>query len=96
MTKYSRLQQVQEAIHAGQESCEGAVRYYLSRIEATKHLNAYVEVYTEEALERAQYLWNRINLVNLRQNILPTRPRADLILRKGANHLVEKVMLRKL
>ena len=56
MTKYSRLQQVQEAIHAGQESCEGAVRYYLSRIEATKHLNAYVEVYTEEALERARRL----------------------------------------
>lgn len=49
-----------------------------------------------EALERARYLWNRINLVNLRQNILPTRPRADLILRKGATHLVEQVALRKL
>jgi type I pantothenate kinase len=32
----------------------------------------------------------------LRENILPTRPRADLILRKGANHLVEVVALRKL
>ncbi|MCG6859478.1 MAG: type I pantothenate kinase [Salaquimonas sp.] len=56
----------------------------------------YSQITEEEALERAQYLWNRINLVNLRQNILPTRPRADLILRKGADHLVEQVALRKL
>jgi len=56
----------------------------------------YSAISDEEALERAQYLWNRINLVNLKQNILPTRPRADLILRKGADHLVEQVALRKL
>ena len=36
------------------------------------------------------------NLKNLKENILPTRPRADLILKKGANHLVEEVALRKL
>lgn len=56
----------------------------------------YSAISDAEALERARYLWNRINLVNLRQNILPTRPRADLILRKGATHLVEQVALRKL
>ncbi len=56
----------------------------------------YSTISDEEALERAQYLWNRINLVNLKQNILPTRPRADLILKKGADHLVEQVALRKL
>ncbi len=56
----------------------------------------YSEVSKEEALEIAQKLWGDINLVNLRQNILPTRPRADLLLRKGANHLVEQVALRKL
>lgn len=44
----------------------------------------------------AEGLWTNINLKNLRENILPTRPRADLILRKGANHLVEEVALRKL
>ncbi|TIT46910.1 MAG: type I pantothenate kinase, partial [Mesorhizobium sp.] len=37
-----------------------------------------------------------INLKNLRENILPTRARADLILCKGADHLVEEVALRKL
>lgn len=44
----------------------------------------------------ANEIWENINLKNLRENILPTRPRADLILRKGADHLVEEVALRKL
>jgi type I pantothenate kinase len=44
----------------------------------------------------AEGLWHNINLKNLRENILPTRPRADLILKKGADHLVEEVALRKL
>ncbi|MCB9265180.1 MAG: Asp-tRNA(Asn)/Glu-tRNA(Gln) amidotransferase subunit GatA [Lewinellaceae bacterium] len=56
MAKYTTLQQVQEAIRAGGESCEGLVRYYLSRIEASRNLNAYIEVYAEEALERARQL----------------------------------------
>lgn len=41
-------------------------------------------------------IWRRINLVNLRENILPTRPRANLILVKGASHRIESVALRKL
>lgn len=49
-----------------------------------------------EALSEANRLWAEINLVNLHDNILPTRPRADLILKKGRDHLVEKVALRKL
>lgn len=56
MPKYTTLQQVQAAIRAGNESCEGVVQYYLSQIETTKHLNAYVEVYAGEALERARRL----------------------------------------
>lgn len=44
----------------------------------------------------AQGLWDNINLINLHQNILPTRPRADLVLRKGPDHLIEHVALRKL
>ena len=39
--------------------------------------------------------WDNINLVNLRENILPTRSRADLILKKAGNHTVEEVMLRR-
>ena len=49
-----------------------------------------------EAREEALSLWNRINLVNLQENILPTRLRAGLILTKGASHRIEEVALRKL
>jgi type I pantothenate kinase len=44
----------------------------------------------------ARDIWERINGRNLRQNVLPTRSRANLILRKGPDHAVEHVHLRKL
>jgi type I pantothenate kinase len=56
----------------------------------------YSQLSEADALAIAEGLWANINLKNLRENILPTRPRADLILRKGADHLVEEVALRKL
>ncbi|MGV1759008.1 type I pantothenate kinase [Rhizobium sp. P44RR-XXIV] len=56
----------------------------------------YASISEDEALAIAEGLWKNINLKNLRQNILPTRPRADLILQKGKNHLIEQVALRKL
>ena len=49
-----------------------------------------------EAIETATSIWRRINLVNLRENILPTRQRAHLILTKVESHLVEEVALRRL
>jgi type I pantothenate kinase len=60
------------------------------------YFNRYARVSAEEALGIAEDLWANINLKNLKQNILPTRPRADLILQKGNNHFIEKVALRKL
>ena len=48
-----------------------------------------------EAVEVARRIWRDINEVNLVENILPTRERADLILEKGADHRVEEVWLRK-
>ncbi|WP_353643950.1 type I pantothenate kinase [Mesorhizobium sp. WSM2239] len=56
----------------------------------------YSQLSEDAARAIAEGLWANINLKNLRENILPTRPRADLILRKGADHLVEEVALRKL
>ncbi len=58
--------------------------------------NRYASISEDAALSIAEGLWQNINLKNLRQNILPTRPRADLILSKGKNHLIETVALRKL
>ncbi len=60
------------------------------------YFHRYATISEQEALDIAEDLWTNINLKNLRENILPTRPRADLILQKGENHLVEKVALRKL
>ncbi|WP_199194730.1 type I pantothenate kinase [Phyllobacterium phragmitis] len=56
----------------------------------------YSQLSEEAAFSIAEGLWNNINLKNLKENILPTRPRADLILRKGNDHLVEEVALRKI
>ena len=49
-----------------------------------------------EARETATRIWETINLVNLRENVLPTRQRANLILRKGSDHLIKSVALRRL
>lgn len=53
------------------------------------------EMPAAEADSFALKAWDNINLVNLRENILPTRSRADLILKKAGNHTVEEVMLRR-
>lgn len=48
-----------------------------------------------EARARASEIWKAINEPNLVQNILPTRPRASLVLRKNSHHAVSSVLLRK-
>jgi type I pantothenate kinase len=60
------------------------------------YFHRYSQVSDEEAQKIALSIWSRINLTNLRENILPTRQRASLILRKGADHKIESVALRKL
>lgn len=42
----------------------------------------------------AEHVWDAINGVNLRENIVPMRSRADLILEKGSDHRVRRVSLR--
>jgi len=56
---------------------------------------ALAEMPAEQAEAFALKAWDNINLVNLRENILPTRGRATLVLKKAANHTVEEVMLRR-
>lgn len=55
----------------------------------------YAELSEQEAITTASQIWENINGLNLRENILPTRERANLILTKGADHAVELVKLRK-
>lgn len=60
------------------------------------YFHRYATMAREEATARALKLWEDINYPNLIENILPTRPRARLILTKGQDHRVELVSLRKL
>src|SRR5579883_1487964 len=60
------------------------------------YFHRYALLSDEEATATAIAIWERTNLANLEDNILPTRPRATLILKKGADHVVETVSLRRL
>jgi len=60
------------------------------------YFHQYAHLSPEAARERALAIWRTINLKNLEENILPTRQRARLILRKEADHHVASVALRKL
>jgi type I pantothenate kinase len=58
--------------------------------------HSYAAMPEDEAMGIARDVWERINLANLRENIAPTRERARLVLEKGASHVVERVLLRRL
>jgi type I pantothenate kinase len=60
------------------------------------YFRRYGELSRDEAITKAESLWDTINGPNLRENILPTRSRATLVLRKGPDHTVRWVRLRKL
>ena len=80
-------------------------RWYVNRFLRLRHtafrdplsyFRRYAELPEAEAIATADGLWNRINLPNLRDNIVPTRQRASLILKKGPSHRIETVALRRL
>jgi type I pantothenate kinase len=60
------------------------------------YFHRYATLSDAQAIETASSIWRRINLVNLHENVLPTRQRADLILRKAESHAIEQVALRRL
>ncbi|ANS86672.1 type I pantothenate kinase [Vibrio scophthalmi] len=59
------------------------------------YFSHYTQLSEQQAIDKAKDIWRTINGVNLQENILPTKGRAQLVLKKGANHLVEEVWLRK-
>lgn len=79
-------------------------RWYIERFLTLKetaftqpdaYFRRYADLSEQEAVEEAKDIWGRINEVNLRENILPTRERASLILEKGSDHSVRRVRLRR-
>jgi type I pantothenate kinase len=75
-------------------------RFLALRVTAFADPKSYFHRYSTlsdaDAVATATSIWNRINLVNLYESILPTRQRADLILTKRENHMVGEVALRRL
>ena len=80
-------------------------RWYVERFRALRstafadprsYFHRYAGLTDDEADVTAGRIWDTINGPNLTENILPTRSRADLILSKGPNHLVDHVLLRRL
>ncbi|MBM3438648.1 MAG: Asp-tRNA(Asn)/Glu-tRNA(Gln) amidotransferase subunit GatA [Bacteroidetes bacterium] len=54
MKHYSRISSIREDLNAGHISCVSMVEYYLKNIESQQHLNAFLEVWGDEAIERAK------------------------------------------
>ena len=79
-------------------------RWYLDRFLTLKrtaftgkdsYFRRFADIPDDVALAGADEIWESVNLVNLRENIEPTRGRATLVLRKGPDHHMREVLLRK-
>lgn len=80
-------------------------RWYLERFlllqqtafqDPNAYFHRYADLGRDEAQTTAHQIWESVNLLNLTENILPSRPRADLVIRKGTGHRVDELWLRKL
>ncbi len=81
------------------------IRWYVDRFltlrrtifrDNASYFHRFSKLTIAESRQLAKEIWVNINGLNLKENILPTRSRAHLILKKGPNHKVEYVKLRKL
>ncbi len=63
--------------------------------EQSAYFSQFAHLPKDAAEAVARTIWRSINLVNLQENILPTRARADLVLKKDSNHRIQAVQLRR-
>jgi type I pantothenate kinase len=79
-------------------------RWYIERFLALRetvfqdprsYFHRYAALTEAEAIRTGREIWQRINGVNLRENVQPTRERARLVLEKGRDHAVRRVRLRR-
>jgi type I pantothenate kinase len=80
-------------------------QWYIERFQALREtvfrdpnsfFQAYAHLTDEQAVDMARGIWREINGKNLVENIEPTKSRASLIVKKGADHRVTNVHLRRL
>ncbi len=60
------------------------------------YFHRFADLSEREAVKRGKEIWDSINAVNLEENIAPSKYHADLIMRKGPEHRVNEIMLRKI
>lgn len=65
-------------------------------LDPQSYFRGYAQMSDEEATAKAQFFWDEINAPNLIHNIEPTRERATAILRKGPDHVISSVQIRKI
>ncbi len=74
-------------------------RFIALRAEALEDDSSFFRVFVgmdqDDAVAIAHQVWTHINLVNLREHILPTRDRADVVFEKGPDHAVQRVFVRR-
>ncbi|MCB0972526.1 MAG: type I pantothenate kinase, partial [Acidimicrobiales bacterium] len=84
---------------------EDVRRWYVERFHTLRatvfqrpdsYFSRYAELSDGEATATALGIWRDINERNLIANIEPTRDRADVVLRKGPDHHVTEVRLRRI
>ena len=64
MKEYFTLTEIQDDLHGGTISCVQLVNHYLERIASNAHLNAFVDVYTDEAKQSAIEIDEKISKGN--------------------------------
>lgn len=80
---------------------EHVVQWYVDRFltlaeagrsDPTSFYARYAGLGDEQVVEVAHLVWHHINGPNLRNHILATRSRADVVIRKGPDHTIEDVI----
>ena len=59
------------------------------------YFHRYTSLSKDAAIKQATEIWQEINAINLKENILPTRHRANIVFKKGHDHRMERVYLKK-
>lgn len=67
----------------------------LAKQDANNYYHQFTHLQTEAVLKMARETWKKVNLVNLRQFIEPTRSRAEVILHKNKSHKIDTIYLKK-
>jgi type I pantothenate kinase len=88
-------------LHAEESDIEAwyIARFLVLRSEALDDDSSFFRMFAgmdqDDAVAIAHQVWTHINLVNLREHILPARDRADVVFEKGPDHAVRRVLVRR-